>query len=983
MIEHCIDFVALRKPLLAMTLCEAAAFVWISGVPAGAQTVIDYTDGQTRNVGVFTPGTGSLTLNTAAGVTAIDASVFAGATGDVVKTGAGRLALTARNSGVDAAGAGAWDWTTFRIAEGKLAMTNGSGGPLTLGVTRGKTVQIDAGATLVLDLYQSNSGRFTGSGTFAISTSTAVLGAATSTFSGHIGAHIAASDTTSTAASRAPGGSAAFFYILDGHRLNFSGTSSDVVFNLGLSDGVGSTVALDGAVLGEVVGRTGRGAGYVDLQALQLRQANDQALIEGDSRIASISSIGLVDLGAHTLTIFDDQPVLGAGVVASNLGVAGAGVLTGAAGSVLRKTGQSSLTFNLGDSSAFLGAVEVAGGIVTIARPVLADDNTLTITTEGGRTGRVNITSDDRVGAIRGDAGELGIASTRTLQVGGTATDRGTNTFAGILSGSGNLEFLGTHNTTVLTGNSTLTGSVAVNAGEVVVNGTLPAAMTVGHGGTLTGNGTVGAVNVTAGGTLLVSNTGGPLRTGNVVLDYGSMFEVTLDPNVTSATDVINATGTIALNGAALHLGNVGNTAVAPNLAFGITSAGGISGTFGQVTDDYAFFDAAVLYGANSVSLQMNRNQVSLGAMAGTDNQRAAATGLDGLPVHGDLVATVLGLSETEAQAAYDSLSGEVHADAQGRAVKGASMIGNVVLDHLGQIAADAPQSGGNDVNISSRGTGIGAAPRFWGQILVRDNRQSRDAGFAAAASGTFGVIGGMDFASEGPWTLGVLFGASHTTTSMSDRTSDSTSDNAALGVYGTRSFGNVGVALGVLHDMGRIDATRQVTVGGLNQTLSASYSTDTTLAFAEVNTKITTRFGNLTPFLRMTHAQINSGAFTETGGSAALTRADQTDTAMLAKLGVNGTASLTVAARPAVLSATISYQDTISGSFGQSLHGFAAGGNPFSVGAGAGTAEQVALDLGMTVALTDSADLSVNYAATRSSGVNNQEVGLNLKVRF
>lgn len=977
---------------MALVLCGAAVFAATAGVPAGAQTVIDYTDGQTRNAGIFAPGPGGLTLNAGAGVNATDASAFAGATGEVVKTGAGRLKITARNDGTDAAGAGGWNWTSMRVAEGKLDFSNGVSGSSGIGhltATIGKTIQIDAGATLVMDAYEQNNGRFAGAGTLAIGSggqarSANIVGAMTSDMSGHIGAHIDASDTTSTATNRAPAGGSAIFYIIDGHRLNFSGTSSDVSIDLGTSGTLGNTIALNGAVLGEVRGRTGRNTSYVGLEALRLVKTNDTALIEGDSRVASFHSKGTIDLGNNKLTVFDDQPAASSGVVASAIGEAGTGVLKGGAGAVLRKTGQSKLTFNLGDASAFLGAVEVAGGEVTIAAPVLADDNTLTVTSEGGRTGRVNVTTNERVGAILGDAGQIDVASTKTLQVGGTATDRGSNTFAGVLSGAGNVEFLGTHDTTVLTGTSTLTGTMAVTAGKVVVKGTLPAAVTVGDGGTVSGNGTVGAVNVASGGTLSVSNTGGPLRTGNVTLAAGSTFEVQLDANVAVASDVISTTGTIALNGANLHLGNAGSTAVAPSLGFGIASTGGISGSFGQVTDDYAFFDAAVQYGTNSVSLQMNRNQVSLGSMAGTENQRAAAKGLDGLPVNDPLVVAVLGLSGTQAQTAYDDLSGEVHADVQGRSVQGAGRIGDAVLDHLGQITGEAAQSGGgDDLSISSQGTGIGTAPRFWGDVFAIGNRQSRNDGFAAASSGSFGFVGGRDLEPEGPWTLGVLFGASRTATSMSDRASDSTSDNAALGVYGTRSFGDFGVAFGVLHDIGRTDATRRVTVGGLNQTLRASYSTNTTLAFAEVNTKVATGFGNLTPFLRLTHARVNSGAFVETGGAAALTRASQTGTATFARLGVKGTANLSVAARPAVLSATLGYQEMVSGSFGNSLHGFAAGGSVFSVGAGAGAAEKVELDLGLTLALTETADINLTYVASRSSGVNNQEVGLDLKVSF
>ncbi len=375
----------LRRPMRAALLGAALGCAML---PAFGQTVIDYTNGQTRNVGIFTPGPGTLTLNTGAGVTAIDASTFAGATGDVTKTGAGRLSITADNGGGFSAGAGNWVFTNLRVAEGKLDVANSIAGGSSLGrtfVQPNRVVQIDAGATLVTDTSEANYGRFTGAGILALRSAGTMIGANTSTLSGHIGAHIVASDTTATATNRAAVSGFASLYIVDGHRLNFSGTSSDVMFDMGVSGtsaSAGATVALNGAVLGEVINRTGRGLPYGDLQALRLTRTTDTALIEGSSSVASLQSKGTVDLGGNTLTLFDNQAAINGNLVTSEMGVAGEGVLKGGAASVLRKTGQSKLNFNLGDSSGFLGRIEVDGGDVTITKAVLADDNALVVTGE-------------------------------------------------------------------------------------------------------------------------------------------------------------------------------------------------------------------------------------------------------------------------------------------------------------------------------------------------------------------------------------------------------------------------------------------------------------------------------------------------------------------------------------------------------------------------------------------------------------------------
>ncbi len=579
----------------------------------------------------------------------------------------------------------------------------------------------------------------------------------------------------------------------------------------------------------------------------------------------------------------------------------------------------------------------------------------------------MTLADTDRVGALSGTGGEVAIAAGKLLQIGGTATNRGVQSFGGVLSGAGGLEFTGTHNTTVLTGTNTLTGNLAVNVGKLVVNGSLAnAQVTVGAGGSLGGTGTIGALALSAGAVYMV------------------------EVDATKASQMTSA-GAVTLNGATLRVADTAGTPTSGQLHTIVQAAGGVTGTFGSVTDDYAFYDAAVGYEANAVKLTMTRNDTSLAAVAGTDNQRAAATGLNALPASNPIAAAVLGLSGAQAQAAYDGLSGEVYADVQGRAVQGAGQIADATLDYLRPNAGADAGAGSNDgLTFSSRGTGDAVAsaaraagPQFWGRILGVASQQSRNDGFAAVTAQTVGLVGGMDFASDGPWTFGALFAGSRTSTTMSDRSSNADTTNASLGMYGARDFGDMALGFGLLHDIGATSAQRTVSVGGISQTLSSSYTTNTTLAFAEVSGKVPVNFGTLTPFLRLSHAQTQSGGFTETGGSAALTRAAQTSNATIAELGLRGAAAIKVAGKDATLTGGISVQSVVAGSYGTSLHGFAAGGGAFNVAGGVGANQAARVDLGLKVKLAEGTDLDFGYSGTRSGGVANHQLGVSLSMKF
>jgi hypothetical protein len=114
-------------------------------------------------------------------------------------------------------------------------------------------------------------------------------------------------------------------------------------------------------------------------------------------------------------------------------------------------------------------------------------------------------------------------------------------------------------------------------------------AVNVNSGGTLSGTGSVGNVTVYSGGILSRGSSGGgdvgTLNTGNVSSQAGSYYYADL-ANGSTASDRINATGTVNLGGATLTLRRSRTRAVDEALMLILNDdSDAISGTFAGLSE--------------------------------------------------------------------------------------------------------------------------------------------------------------------------------------------------------------------------------------------------------------------------------------------------------------------------------------------------------------------------------------------------------------
>src|SRR5690606_22854740 len=112
-------------------------------------------------------------------------------------------------------------------------------------------------------------------------------------------------------------------------------------------------------------------------------------------------------------------------------------------------------------------------------------------------------------------------------------------------------------------------------------------------------------------------------------------------------------------------------------------------------------------------------------------------------------------------------------------------------------------------------------------------------------------------------------------------------STDYGLGLYGGRQVGDTLVSFGATYTRHANSTTRQVTIPGVTDTLSASYGSGTSQVFGNVSHEFDFGAVSLKPYAGLAYVNHATDGFTETGGPAALTSAANVVNATFASLGL------------------------------------------------------------------------------------------------
>ncbi|MFC4173743.1 autotransporter outer membrane beta-barrel domain-containing protein [Microvirga sp. GCM10011540] len=440
--------------------------------------------------------------------------------------------------------------------------------------------------------------------------------------------------------------------------------------------------------------------------------------------------------------------------------------------------------------------------------------------------------------------------------------------------------------------------------GTAEVNGTLNAPLVDLYGGALTGSGTIAgdllnAVGIVAPGR---ANGFGRLTVGG---SFRQLPEGVLRLRIDSTgSDSLAVAGEALLGGTLALAGSSDGVDTGRDYTL-VTANGGVTGRFARVTPTFVFFDSALVYRPDQVSVSFARNDKPFTAVAADANDTAVAVALAGLDAGNPLYRAFLNsTSAVDAQGARDLLAGEAHASAVTTAYGDASHVKGAILNRLrtpfAAPAATVPAAFAAD----RPGVAPHMAPmpyptldprRFalWGQGFGAWGNARATAQAAGFDTTTGGFIVGAETTPDVGYRIGIAGGFTHTTFDIAARSADGTNESVFGAIYGAADWGALSLRLGASYAGHDIDVTRRISFPGFADQAGASYGGSTAQAFGEIGYRLNVAGIAVEPFLGASILRVNTDGFAETGGAAALTGASRSHELGTTTLGVRAEAAV------------------------------------------------------------------------------------------
>jgi outer membrane autotransporter protein len=355
--------------------------------------------------------------------------------------------------------------------------------------------------------------------------------------------------------------------------------------------------------------------------------------------------------------------------------------------------------------------------------------------------------------------------------------------------------------------------------------------------------------------------------TGNIIFASSSTYQV--DANASGAGDRLTTSGNIVIQGGAVAaLAQPGDFALSTRYTI-LTAGGSLSGTFAGVSANLAFLTPSLTYDAQNAYLSLVRNDIRFPTVAGTFNQRAAAGGSEPLGAGNRVFDALVRLTAAQAPAAFDSLSGEIHASARGALLDDSRFVRDAMLER-------------REAGRGAWASGYGS----WGEI-------ESDGNAAALDRDSAGLFAGVNLPLGSSWSAGIAGGYSRASFDGEARASEAQAESwhAAARLMG--SFGALRIAAGGAVSFHSIDTARSIVIPGFSDNATARYDGRTLQGFAEASYEIPLGQATIEPFASLAWAEIETEQFQEAGGAAALSGEEASDSTAYSTLGLRTSASL------------------------------------------------------------------------------------------
>jgi outer membrane autotransporter protein len=689
-------------------------------------------------------------------------------------------------------------------------------------------------------------------------------------------------------------------------------------------------------VVGDAGAWTGSTANWTDAQGATSGAYNPDSLLVFAGK-------------AGAVTVEGEQPVNGGlQFFVDGYAVRGGGLVLGGDTPIRVGDGTSA---GAGFTATIASDLSGAGGIT------LDDLGTLRLAGDNRYAGGTRITHGTLIGSATsfgaGDIDNQG--ATLVIEQVGDAT------FGNALSGSGRFDKTGAGRLD-LTGHSSFSGATTVREGALAVNGSLAqSVVSVADGARLGGNGTVGGLVVQRGATAAPGNSIGALKVaGDVRFEAGSVYEV--EVNDAAQGDHIAATGTATIVGGTVSVRAAQGDYASATPYIILSAEGGVSGAFTDVTSNLAFLEPTLGYHATEVELMLTRNDVAFADVGASRNQRAAGAAVEALAAGNPIrMAVADRLDANGARAAFDQLSGEIHASTQAALMEDSRFVREAAL---------ARPTQGRDTQAWARAIGA------WGQT-------AGSGGAAALDRTVHGVMLGADLAAAGDARIGVLAGYTRGEHEAEGRASRVESENRHLALYAGAQRGAVSLRAGAAYTWHDISSHRDLSFPGYADTVESAGKARSAQWFGELGVAIPTQTLALEPFANVAVVNLKTDAVSERGGGAALDAGAATLNTRFATLGLRiGSRGLDLAGLPARVNATVGWRHAFGGITPTTPVAFA-GGTPFTVNGVPVARDAAVIGAGLEWSLGKAATLGLSYDGQFGSGVSDNGVRASLQARF
>jgi outer membrane autotransporter protein len=333
------------------------------------------------------------------------------------------------------------------------------------------------------------------------------------------------------------------------------------------------------------------------------------------------------------------------------------------------------------------------------------------------------------------------------------------------------------------------------------------------------------------------------------------------------ASDIFRTEGTLEIQpGSQLALNQVGaltlhHRYVVAEAQQGLTGAFDFDDVFltafAGLRDDYTATEAYVEFA-----------QLRALADAGlTPNQKASAGGADSLPDGNPLKDTLLMLpSDDVARDAFDRLSGEVHATARTAMTEDSRLPRNAVLDRL----ADADGSGA-----------------IWARAFEGGGVSDGNFNAARGDRDLRGIMTGLDRPIGEDAMVGAAIGMLKSELDVRPRASSGKIKSIHGLLYGGVNLGSWRISGGIGYAWTATETRRAIVFPGFQDAVEAEYDGSLLQGFAEAGYRMPLSGGWVEPFASVAAIRVQSDAFAESGGDAALTGEQRKEDAVISTLGV------------------------------------------------------------------------------------------------